>query len=123
MSAILQMLAADQTTVITSLNDGNVATPGTIAAHKLGIKNNGDQDALELTLTITPVGTNDGSTYAQIAPDVAGSPGTFQTTPLSFGTLVTGATIAYWLKEVVPSGRTADQNPRRFDLVASANTT
>ncbi len=119
MPASLRFLAADDATVLSSDNHGNVLTPGTSTPLKRFLENYGDADADETTLTITQVGNNDGSTYAQLAPDSGGSPGAWTTLPLSFGTLIPSATTPFWVRESVPAGRTADRNVRRYDLIAS----
>ena len=122
MSASLRFLDDDESTVITSENLGNLASPGTSTPAKRFVENNGDEDAQETTLTITQVGNNDGDDYAQLAPDVAGIPGTWTTVPLAFGTLGIAGTMPFWVRVSVPAGRTPDANPRRFDLRATALT-
>lgn len=122
MSATLQFLDTDELTVITSVDEGNVESPETTTAVKRFVKNNGDESAEETELAIEAVGTNDGDDYAYLAPDVSGSPGAFVQTPLSLGTISPGSTVPFWLRESVPAARTADNNPRRFDLVATALT-
>lgn len=123
MPASLRFLDDDEVTPITTLSMGNVATPGTTSGKKLFVENFGDEDATSLAVAIEQVGTSDGDDYAQLAPDSGGSPGTWVTTPLSFGTLVAGDTAPFWLRDSVPAGRTADNNPRRFDLAATALST
>lgn len=120
MPAAFRFLAADDTTIISFDSHGNVQTPGTSTQLKRFVENYGDVQADELTVTITQVGLNDGDDYAQIAPDSGGSPGAWTTSPLTFGTLINSATAPFWVRENVPAGRTADNNPRRYDLVASA---
>jgi len=123
MPAALRILDSDQATVITTLDVGNVATPGTSSNHKLYVQNFGTVTALSVTLAIEQVGTNDGSSYLQTAPDVSGSPGTWGQTDLSMGDIAVLATVAFWIREVLPSGLTADANPRRVNLKASGLTT
>lgn len=120
MPAALRFLAADESTVLLSDNHGNIATPGTSTALKRFVENFGDADADDLTVTITQIGTNDGDDYAQLAPDSGGSPGAWTTSPLTFGTLGDGLTAPFWVREVVPAGRSADNNPRRYDVAATA---
>lgn len=120
MSAALRFLDDDETTVLPSDNHGNVQTPGTSTPVKRFVENFGDEDADELTVTIIQVGNNDGDDYAQLAPDSGGSPGTWTTSPLTFGTLIDGGTAPFWVRENVPAGRTADNNVRRYDLEAAA---
>lgn len=122
MSATFQFLDTDGTTVITSLSRGNLESPSTDTAKKLFVKNNGDQDSTSTEVTIVQVGTNDGDDYAYVANDSGGSPGAFQQTPISLGTIVAGAQVAFWIRETIPAGRTADLNPRRYDLRATGLT-
>src|SRR6185369_10343355 len=112
----------DGTTTITTVNHGNIASPGSSANKKVFVKNEGDQTAQSVTLTITAIGTNDGADWALVAPDSGGSPGSFVTTPLSLGNIAAAASVAFWFKETLPSALTADLNPRRYDLVASGST-
>jgi len=120
MPAALRFLEDDESTITTSEALGNVQSPGTSTPIKRFIENFGDQDAEDLILTIVQVGNNDGDDYAQIAPDSGGSPGTWTTSPIVFGTLPDSATAPFWVRANVPAGRTADNNPRRFDLDATA---
>jgi hypothetical protein len=116
------MLDSDGATVLTTLNLGNVATPGSTSAHKLFVQNFGTSAATGVVVSINQVGTNDGSTYAQIAPDSGGSPGTFGTGNVTLGTINALATSPFWVEVVLPAGLTADANPRRFNLVATGLT-
>lgn len=122
MSASLEFLDTDNTTVITTLDIGNVDSPGTSTQTKLFLKNTGDQSATSTTIAIQAVGTNDGSAYALIAPDSGGSPGTFVTSPLSVGTLTAGSEYTFWVEAVLVAGITPGANPRRFNLHASGQT-
>lgn len=122
MSAALEYLDSDGVTVITAKNSGNIPSPGQSSQFKVFLKNTGDQTAQGLTVTIVQIGTNDGNSFAQIAPDNGGTPGTFGTSPLSLGNLAAGATVALWFQEVIPAGISADNNPRKYDLKYSATT-
>jgi hypothetical protein len=122
MSAILQILDTDESTVLTSINEGNIETPETTTAVKRFVKNNGDETAEETEIELVTVGTNDGVDYAYLAEDLGGTPGSFQQTPVSLGTISAGSTVAFWMRESVPAGRTADNNVRRFDLRAACLT-
>ena len=122
MSAQLRFLNTDEATVITTVNEGNVETPGSSANKKLFVQNFGTTEATAVTVSIEQVGTNDGSTYGQIAADVSGSPGTFGTGDVSLGTIAVLTDRAVWVKVVLPSGLTADANPRRFRLDATGLT-
>lgn len=119
MSAAARFLDTNGVTVITTDDEGNLATPSTSTPKKVWVENFGDQSLQTTILTITAVGTNDGSTYLKIAPDSGGSPGTFVTTPLSLGTIVAGAKVAVWFKIQLPSGLTPDMNQRHGSLVAA----
>jgi hypothetical protein len=123
MPAALRTLDSDGSTVITTVNLGNLATPGTSANKKLFVQNFGTVTAQSVTLEIEAVGTNDGNLYLQTAPDVSGSPGTFAQTTITMGDIAVLATVAFWIRVVLPSGLTADDNPRRANLVASGLTT
>lgn len=122
MPAQLRVLDSDETTVITSDNLGNVATPGSTSPTKYFINNFGTGEATGVTVSIEAVGTNDGDDYTQIAPDVSGSPGVFGVTPVDLGTIAALSSKAFWAQIVQPSGLTADLNPRRSNLVAEGFT-
>lgn len=123
MSAQLQFFASDGATVITTTSLGNVATPGTSTQVKLFINNFGDQTAQNTTVALQQIGTNDGFTYGQIAPDVSGSPGVFGNATLNLGSIAAGSKVPFWVESVLISGLTADGNARRFNLLATAQTT
>lgn len=74
-------------------------------------------------MSIEAIGTNDGDDYAKIAEDLGGSPGTFGTADVALGTIAPLATVAFWTEAVLPSGLTADNNPRRYRLDATGLTT
>ncbi len=122
MPAALRVLDSDGSTVITTLNLGNIATPGNSSQHKCFVNNNGTSTAQSVSLTINQVGTNDGNSYLQTAPDVSGSPGTCGQTSISLGDIAVSASVAFWVRVVLPSGLTADNNPRRVDVKASGFT-
>lgn len=122
MSASLEFLDSDNTTVITTLNQGNIATPGSSSNKKLYVKNNGDVTAQSVTVALEQVGSNDGYLYEQIATDSGGTPGTFGTTDISLGSIAASASTAFWVKVSLITGLTADSNPRRSNLVAQALT-
>lgn len=123
MSASLRMLDSDGTTVITTVDVGDVATPGSSAEKKLFVQNFGTSDAVGVVVSIEAVGTNDGDDYAKIAEDLSGSPGTFGTADVSLGTIAPLASEPFWTQVVLPGGLTADANPRRFRLDATGLTT
>lgn len=123
MSASLRILDSNGTTVITTVDAGDIATPGSSANKKLFVQNFGTSAATAVVVSIEPVGTNDGDDYAKIAPDLSGSPGTFGTTDVSLGTIAPLATAPFWTQVVLPGGLTADANPRRFRLDATGLTT
>lgn len=123
MPADLRILDSDQTTPIVTLSEGDITTPGAATSKLLYVENFGDADATSLTVTCEQVGTGDGINFAQLALDSGGSPGTWTTSPLSLGTLAASATVPFWARASVPAGRTADNNPRRYDLVADALST
>jgi|SRR5579872_880617 len=122
MSASLQFFDSDGVTVVTTVSLGNIPTPGTSAPRKLFLNNAGNQTAQNATVAIEAIGTNDGSTYAQTAPDVSGSPGTFGTSTLNLGNIAVSASVPFWVQSVLISGLTADGNPRRYTLLGSAQT-
>lgn len=122
MPAALRILDSDGITVITTLNVGNVATPATSGNRKLFVQNFGTVTAQSVSLTIEQVGTNDGNSYLQTAPDVAGSPGTWGQGAISMGNIAVLTSVAFWTREVLPSGLTSDANPRRVNVKASGLT-
>lgn len=122
MPAQLRILSSDGTTVVTSDNLGNVATPGTDGPTKYFVNNFGTSAALSVTVGIEAIGTNDGDDYTQIAVDIAGAPGSFGQTDLSLGTIAPLSSVAFWVRVVQPAGLTADNNPRRANVVADALT-
>jgi hypothetical protein len=122
MSALIEFLDSDATTVITTVNEGNRPTPSTSAGHKFFVKNIGDQTAQSVAVSIEQVGTNDGYLYGQIAPDVSGSPGSWQTTPLSLSNIAAGNSTALWFREVLVGGLTPDNNPRRYNILCDYGT-
>jgi hypothetical protein len=122
MSAALRFYDSDGTTVITSYDFGTVASPGSTSSKKFYIENFGDQTAQTTTIDLEAVGTNDGDDYAQTALDVAGSPGAFGTSQLTLGSIAAGIKVAFWSRVVLPSGVTADNNTRRYNLTGTAFT-
>lgn len=122
MPATLRVLDSDGSTVITTLNLGSVSTPGSTSGHKCFVNNNGTATAQSVSLTIEQVGTNDGNSYLQTAPDSGGSPGTWGQTSISLGDIAVSASVAFWVRVVLPSGLTADGNPRRVNVKASGFT-
>lgn len=123
MPAELRILDDDGTTVVTTTNEGSVATPGSSTAKKFFVNNFGTGDATEVTITPEAFGTNDGIDYLYIAPDSSGSPGTFTQDPIVVGTIAPLASVPFWIQVVHPSGLTADNNPRRANVVAAGLTT
>jgi len=122
MAAALRILDEDETTVITTKNLGSINTPGSSSEVQLFVDNFGDQTAEDVTVTITAVGTNDGDDYAQIALDSGGSPGTWGTSDLSLGDIAASSDSPFWVRVILPTGLTADQNPRRFEIDAEGFT-
>jgi len=122
MSATLEFLNTDNSTVITTLDIGNVASPGSSTQTKLFLKNVGDQSATSTTIAIQAIGTNDGSAFALMAPDSGGSPGTFVNTDLSVGTLAAGSEYTFWVLVQTVAGLAPDGNPRRYNLHAAGQT-
>ena len=122
MAASLRMLDTDGTTVITTTDQGNVATPGSSAAKKLFVQNFGTTNATNVVVGIEAFGTNDGDDFGYLAPDVAGAPGTFAQTDVTLGTIAPLASSPFWMRVIQPAGLTADLNPRRFNIVADGLT-
>ena len=122
MSASVRFFDSDGITVITIINVGNVATPSTSSPHKVFVDNNGDQIAQGVSVSLEQVGTNDGFVYGQLAPDVSGSPGTFTSGPLTLSNIVAGASTPIWFREVLVSGLTPDDNPRRYNILVNYST-
>jgi hypothetical protein len=104
---------------ITSANFGSL-TPGTTAiAYKYYLANVGDAVASSVQVQATRIASNDGVDYVQIAPDVAGNPGTYSANLLNVGTLAAGASYAFWVQVSVPNGVSPAGNPRLFSISAS----
>lgn len=122
MPASLRFLDSDGATVITSEDLGSILSPGSSSNTKLFVENTGDQTAQTVTVEIEQVGTNDGDDYALLAPDVAGSPGAFVTTPVSLGNIAAGAKTAFWTKATLVAGLSAIGNTRQYKIHAEANT-
>ena len=122
MAADLRILDSDGTTVITSSDQGNIATPGNSTAKKFYVENIGTTQATEVTVSIEAFGTNDGSDYTYTAPDIAGSPGSFGQSDISLGTIAPLATSPFWVQITQPAGLTADFNPRRSNIVVAGLT-
>lgn len=122
MPAQLRILDDDETTVITSDNLGNIPTPGTSSDQKYFVNNFGTSASLETVVTIEAFGTNDGDDYTQIAEDNAGVPGTFSQDPVELGTIAPLTSAPFWARVAQPAGLTADNNPRRANLVANSLT-
>jgi hypothetical protein len=59
------------------------------------------------------VGANDGYTMLEIAPDVEGQPGEWQTAAISIGDMAVDDMAACWMRYNVPAGKTQVGNPRR----------
>lgn len=83
-------------------------------AFKFFAKNTGDQNATSVLLSVQRLNQNDGLDFALIAPDVGGNPGSYTASPLNIGTMIPGASVAFWVKVTVPSGTTPGGNPRQF---------
>ncbi len=116
MSAIIE-IQNDAGTPVTSYNLGAVAG-GANQAAKFIAKNTGNQSATSVSIYAQRLASNDGFDFVQIAPDVGGNPGAYQTTALSIGTLIADAEYVFWVKVTIPSGTTPAGNPRQFDLLA-----
>jgi hypothetical protein len=116
MSANLQFLASDNATVITTLNLGSIASPGSSTQTKLYLQNTGTTSADSTTITIEQIGTNDGSIYALLAPDAGGTPGVFGTSPLSVGSIAALGEVPFWTEVTLVAGLSPNNNPRRFNL-------
>ena len=59
------------------------------------------------------VGANDGYQHLELAPDVDGAPGAWQTDPIVIGDLPVGDMVACWMRYVIPADTTQVGNPRR----------
>ncbi len=122
MPAILEFLASDDSTVITTDNEGAIPSPGSCAATKYFVKNVGDVDCTSLVLSIEQVGANDGALFALLAPDVSGAPGTFGIADINVGTLAVGSSQAFWARSTLTAGLTPNNNLRRWNIHAEGNT-
>ena len=122
MPALIRFLNEDGTAVITSLALGAVDSPGSSSQEKVLVENFGDQTAEDVTISLSQVGTNDGDDYAELAEDLSGTPGTFGEDPLVLGDIPPLERVPIWTRVVLPTGLTADANPRRYDLKAEGFT-
>lgn len=100
------------------INTANFGTipGGNTQRMRLLLTNTGSSTATSVVLSLTRITINDGVDFAQLAPDVAGSPGTFSTNPLTPGTLVAGGQYFFWVEVVVPVGGSPQGNPRNFNI-------
>jgi hypothetical protein len=115
MSAIIEV-QNDAGTPITSFNFGAVEG-GAYQQAKFIAKNVGNQDASSVSLYAQRLAANDGFDFVQIAPDIEGNPGTFQSGSITIGTLAANAEYTFWVKVTIPSGTTPAGNPRQFDII------
>jgi len=122
MAASIRFLDSDAATVITSEDLGSILSPGSSSNVLLYVENTGDQTAQDIEVSIEQVGTNDGDDYALLAPDVAGSPGAFATTPVSVGDIAAGTSEPFWVKATLVAGLSAEGNTREFTLHAAGAT-
>lgn len=122
MPATLRVIDTDGSTIITAINFGNVDTPGETSDKLIYVENFGDETAQDVSFTLEAVGTNDGDDWALIAADSGGSPGSYDTTAIDLGDILSLNRVAVWAKVALPSGLTSDNNPRRFNLKASGVT-
>jgi hypothetical protein len=123
MSAQLRVLAADQSTIITSANLGNILTPGSSSNVKFYLQNFGDQTCNNVTVSIGSIAANDGSLYAFIAADISGAPDTFGPGPLVVGNVGVLASVPFWSKVITMQGLDPSNNPRRYALVCQGTST
>jgi hypothetical protein len=122
MPAAIRFKDTDGTTVITTVNLSRIDSPGSSSNKLVYADNEGDQSAENVVVTLEQVGNNDGYLYALEAADSGGSPGVFGTSSVSLGTILAGQKKAFWFKATLPSGVTADNNDRIFNMLADYDT-
>lgn len=123
MSAQFRILAADQQTPITTLNLGNILTPGSSSNVKVYLNNFGDQMANNVSIAIAAVAGNDGSLYGFLAADNSGVPGPFGAGPLVVGNVASMGMYPFWTDVQTIAGLDPSNNPRRYTIVASGTST
>lgn len=92
-----------------SIRDGEASTPRRVWAKNTSTAG----ETLEACRwAIEALGANDGDDYLQIAPDLAGSPGTWTTDPIVIGDMAVNDLAAVWMRYNIPAGSTQVGNPR-----------
>jgi len=109
-------LQDDAGNTITSFNFGAINGDAELAL-KFQIKNLGDSVANSVSLYAQRLNQNDGLDFVQLAKDNGGSPGTYTTAALDFGSMAANAINVFWAKVTVPLGTTPAGNPRQFDCI------
>lgn len=98
----------------TTLNFGAI-NGGTSYQQRINVTNTGTTTATSISISVARITSNDGVDYAELAPDISGTPGTFSTNPLTIpGGLASGAVYWFWVQVFVPTGATPQGNPRQF---------
>lgn len=83
---------------------------------KLYISNTGTTTASATVLKQIRQASNDGVSYVECAVDSGGSPGSYTTNDISFGTILAGVNVPFWVKVALPNGVSPAGNPRLFNL-------
>lgn len=114
MSATLQI--QDTASNPLTSNSWGIIAANTNSAVKFFLANIGTDEATDAVLTPLRLGGSDGVDNVSIAPDVSGNPGTYQSIPLTLGTIAAGAKTAFWVKVSAPAFANPSGNPRQFDV-------
>jgi len=93
-----------------TIRDGEASTP-----RRTWWKNTSTASEVleDCQFVIEAVGANDGDEFLQIAPDVAGSPGAWTTSPIVIGDMAVNDWAACWMRYNVPADTSQVGNPRR----------
>ena len=121
MAALILFLDEDDNP-ITTLNLGAVDFPDTSENTLIKAVNVGDVLASEITISLQPVGDNDGDDYAKLSADSGGSPTGFSSSSVLIGDVDVLEEVPLWTRTEIPTGITADDNPRRYTIRASGYT-
>lgn len=112
----------DASAPITSTNYGSIGG-GDTQQKKFRVENQGDQPATSVQVFLQRLLQNDGLDFSQLALDVNGNAGAYQSGLLNLGTLSPGDVAVFWVQVSVPNGTSPAGNPRQFDIIAEYSAT
>ena len=115
MAKQVTMYETDQVTPAETLHDeGTIRDGQANSPRRVWVRNTSTaSETLEACRwIIEALGTNDGDDYLQLAPDVAGSPGSWTTEPIVIGDMAVNDWAACWMRYNIPAGSNQIGNPR-----------